>query len=81
MRVRGLSDEPEVEGHAFTGVKLRDPEGNEYELPADRIVSIKWTDAEGEHEVEGHGGGGNWLAQEPEVEGHAAQGQESPTTR
>ena len=68
-----LSDDPEVEGHAFTGVKLRDPEGNEYDLPADRIVSIKWTDEQGEHEVEGHGFKFRVLSQEPEVEGHGGK--------
>jgi hypothetical protein len=68
---RGLGDEPEVEGHVVK-YRGRDAEGNEFDIPEDRIISVSWRDAEGEHEVEGH-----WvrvkLDQEPEVEGHSVK--------
>jgi hypothetical protein len=64
-------DEQEVEGHKKR-LRFRDPDGNDLELPEDRVLSVSWRDAGGEHEVEGHGIYRR-LEQEAEVEGHAVR--------
>ena len=50
MRHSSLSEEPEVEGHAVR-YKFRDADGNEFDIPEDRIISVTTPDGE---EVEGH---------------------------
>ena len=71
MPFKHMSDDeqPEVEGHGarFNGL---DQHGNQFEIPEEKILSVKWTDAEGEHEVEGHIFKHS-LSDEPDTEGHS----------
>jgi hypothetical protein len=53
-------------------VKFRDAGGNEHEIPPDRIRRASWRGPDGtEHDVDGHAYRIRFLAQDPEVEGHA----------
>ena len=69
-RFHGVSNELEIEteGHAARWNGL-DQNGNTFEIPEEKILSVKWTDAEGEHEVEGHIFKHS-LSDEPDTEGH-----------
>jgi hypothetical protein len=73
-------EEPEVEGHGFRYNGL-DQHGNQFEIPEEKILSVKWTDAEGEHEVEGHAIRVHGLSDEPDTEGHGARYTGSATSR
>jgi len=70
-RFHGVSNELEIEteGHAARWNGL-DQNGNTFEIPEEKILSVKWTDADGEHEVEGHVIKGH-LSDEPDTEGHS----------
>src|SRR6185295_13061717 len=71
MPFKHMSDDeqPEVEGHGARWNGL-DQNGNTFEIPEEKILSVKWTDAEGEHAVEGHAIRHSGLSDEPDTEGH-----------